>query len=71
MLEIIAFCLLAANGIESVVEQVPSNQRIDCLPKPGGDKDTCLFHKCIWDDEHYSVCLLMFYILRLNYPVIV
>uniref|UniRef100_A0A158Q8C6 alpha-glucosidase n=1 Tax=Elaeophora elaphi TaxID=1147741 RepID=A0A158Q8C6_9BILA len=30
------------------------NRRIDCLPKPGANKATCLSHKCIWDDQYYS-----------------
>ncbi|VIO86322.1 Uncharacterized protein BM_BM5229 [Brugia malayi] len=53
MIEIITFYLITLNGIESVIKQVPSDRRIDCLPKPGANKATCLSHKCIWDDEHY------------------
>lgn len=54
---IVVYLITLLNGIESVVKQVPSDRRIDCLPKPGADKATCLSHKCVWDDEHYSVCL--------------
>lgn len=58
MIEIIVLHLIILNGIESIVKQVSPKQRIDCLPKPGADKATCLSHKCIWDDEHNnSVCL--------------
>uniref|UniRef100_A0A915PSC0 alpha-glucosidase n=1 Tax=Setaria digitata TaxID=48799 RepID=A0A915PSC0_9BILA len=53
MIIIILLCL-ALNGIESTPKVVPPNQRIDCSPKPGADQASCLAHKCIWDDEHYS-----------------
>lgn len=56
MIEITVLYLITLNVIESVVKQVPSERRIDCLPKPGANKATCLSHKCIWDDEYYSVC---------------
>uniref|UniRef100_A0A8R1XWR3 P-type domain-containing protein n=1 Tax=Onchocerca volvulus TaxID=6282 RepID=A0A8R1XWR3_ONCVO len=54
MIKIIILHLTILNGIECIVKQVPSDRRIDCLPKPGVDKTKCLSHKCIWDDKHYS-----------------
>ncbi|VDK71935.1 unnamed protein product [Litomosoides sigmodontis] len=54
MIKVTVFYLITLNVIESVVKQVPTERRIDCLPKPGADKATCLSHKCIWDDEYYS-----------------
>ncbi|OZC08404.1 glycosyl hydrolase, family 31 [Onchocerca flexuosa] len=53
MIKIIILHLAILNGIECIVKQVPSDRRIDCLPKPGADKTKCLSHKCIWDDKQY------------------
>lgn len=33
---------------------VPRKSRIDCLPTPSSDKDTCISHRCVWDDAFDS-----------------
>ncbi|CAG9537346.1 unnamed protein product [Cercopithifilaria johnstoni] len=52
MIAIFVLCLISS--VECIIKQVPPDQRVDCSPKPGIDKATCLSFKCIWDDEHYS-----------------